>query len=253
MRKIYCAFVLLLVFSQGCRVGPRYDPPAASAPATWKGSQPKEIETPHFDYWWEVFHDDTLNALEQQAIHQNPNLFVALQSVFYARSYANFEAASLYPQLNFNPSFADYESLFQIYLPNTLSLPGVITPIPPYRVHQMQYGFPLNVNYEVDLWGKLRDQYDSALFTAEAEAQAYCTALLTLTTDLAAAYFQLRSLDFQIDVFHYNIITTPTTSAARLVRSIRTPRWNFRRAAWDGKSMASISWASRTSIRTAAL
>ena len=204
-----CRYLLLLfiIVISSCRVGPRYHPPCIKAPDEWKGPQSKEVETPHFTIWWEVFHDDTLNELQQLAIRNNPNLYVALQNVFYARAQADVEAANLYPQLNFNPSFVDFESLFQIYLPNALSLPSLPKTVPPYRVHQMQYQFPLNMSYEVDLWGKLRDQYDAASFNAQAEAQAYCTTLLTLTTDLASAYFQLRSLDAQMDLLKANIAT----------------------------------------------
>lgn len=201
--------LLLLILIAGCRVGPSYKPPCTPVPDQWKNPNKENATPPFVDYWWEVFNDDTLNGLELQAIEYNPNLYVALEKVFEARALAGVQAANLYPQLNLNPGYTDTGSLFQVFLPSTLakSIPGLTSQISPFRVHQQQYLLPLNLNYEVDLWGKLQDQYDSAFYNAEAQTEAYFSTMLTLTADLASSYFQLRSLDAQIDLLKANIET----------------------------------------------
>lgn len=199
--------LLFLLFFAGCRVGPPYVPPCPEVPDDWKNPHATDTETPCMGCWWEVFNDDTLNALELQALENNPNLFTALEKVFEARALAGVQAANLYPQLNLNPSYTSTESLLKFNLPPGLSIPGTSSSIPPFRVHLLQYLLPLDLNYEVDLWGKLRDQYDSALFNAEAQAQAYYSTLLTLTADLASAYFQLRMFDAQEVLLRANIET----------------------------------------------
>ncbi len=198
---------IFLFLMSSCRVGPLYDPPDTLAPDAWKNSQDITAENTYADYWWEVFNDEILNCLETKAIENNPTLYVALQNLFRARALAGVAAADLYPQLNLNPSYTSTGILQQIFLPKNLPIPGLSGSIPPFRVHLLQYLLPLNLNYEVDLWGKLRDQYDSALFNAEAQGEAYCSSLLSLTADLANTYFQLRALDAKIDLLNATIQT----------------------------------------------
>lgn len=74
-----------------------------------------------------------------------------------------------------------------------------------FRFLQTQYLVPLNLSYEVDLWGQLNNAYYAALIRAQAASQAYLSVLLSLTADVASTYFQLRSLDAQQEVIQKNI------------------------------------------------
>lgn len=204
---VLCA---LLITGNSCRVGSRYEPPCTMVSEEWKTKETlqENSETTYCcDKWWHVFGDETLNELEERAIGNSPNLYIALQRIYQARAQACVAGSVLYPQINLDPSFSDSTSLFKMYLPSNLPSTAALGVIPPYRVHQFQYNFPINLNYEIDLWGKLRDRYDSERFYAEAQSQAYCTTLLTLTTDCAAAYFQLKSYDAEIDLFKSTIET----------------------------------------------
>jgi outer membrane protein, multidrug efflux system len=202
MRYLFFFFVILI----GCRIGPRYEPPSSLTPEQWKGEHAEASSSPFITYWWEIFADDNLNALEKMAVENNPNLFAALQKVISARAEAGVKEADLYPQLNLAPSYSNTGTLFKIFLPSGITLPG-----PPikttFRVHQLQYTLPLNMSYELDLWGKLSGRYESAFFNAQAQEEAFYTVLLTLTTDLASAYFQLRSYDTQLDILEKTIET----------------------------------------------
>jgi outer membrane protein, multidrug efflux system len=197
-----------LLFLSSCRVGPEYTPPELLAPDSWKNPY-AAAELPQFrEYWWEVFDDELLNCLETHAVEYNPTLYVALQSVFEARATAGVVGADLYPQLFCNPSYSSVGILQQLFLPSGVQqqLPG-LTALQPFRIHQLQYLLPMDLSYEVDLWGKIRDQYDSAVFNAEAQSDAYYNVMLTLTSDLASAYFQLRGYDAQIDLYKATIQT----------------------------------------------
>lgn len=204
MKRILVWLVPFLL--AGCRVGPHYEPPVTDVPTEWKFPDEEHVEWPCVDYWWEVFNDETLNNLEAVAVVNNPNLFVALEKVCEARALAGVAAADLYPQLNLDPSYSNTAQLFKVFLPGKLPIASLDN-IPPFRIHQLQYLLPLNLSYEVDLWGKLRDRRDSACFNAESKTFAYYSAMLTLTADLASAYFQLRQLDAQIDLLTSTIET----------------------------------------------
>lgn len=195
--RCYALIFFLIVSCVSCRLGPRYAPPCTDVPEEWKNKISKESSASFLDgEWWEVFEDERLNYLERQAIENSPNLFVALDRVAEARALAGIDRAALYPQLTLNPSYSNMGILTQAFIP-----PGLVPPTDKFerffRIHQRQYNLPLNLSYELDLWGKLRGQYDSDRREVEAQVENFYNALLTLTTDVATHYFQLRLLDTQ--------------------------------------------------------
>lgn len=218
-RKIYALLCAMLILS-GCRLTPPYRPPVNRIPDEWKhteqenqepitsedDSKEKELfeeksqDTVFLDYWWEVFEDDALNELERLAVSNSPTLETAIQKVYEARSLAIVEASNLYPQITLDPSYLDSMQLFQIFLPPGQLFPAGGSNIAPFRIHQFQYVLPLTLNYEVDLFGKLKSRYESAVYQFQATQFDYLSIMLTLTCDLASNYFQARSLDAQIKV-----------------------------------------------------
>lgn len=193
--------IFLLVSLVGCQLGPKYQIPLTPTPEEWKNPYVEENVLPDVCNWWEVFQEETLNDLENQAVANNPDLFYAMARIDEALAVAGITRADLYPQLNFGPNF-DYFNL----RPTTTFSKNIQKEFPslaklPKHNHfePFFYDLPLLVNYEVDLWGKYRNAYDAALRNVEAQRQAYLTALLTLTSELANSYFNARTLDTVID------------------------------------------------------
>lgn len=194
-------FGLFILFFTGCSLEPHYDIPDTQVPNEWKSTQEAEEGAAFVENWWEVFEDPTLNELEQQAIANNRDLYAALERVLQARAYEGVRGADLYPQYTLNPSYNNTGALIKVF-----GLPATVPPLPTIiRVHELAYSLPLNLNFELDLWGKLKNQYRAAHFKFEAEQWAWQAAFLTLTADLAANYFQLRSLDAQIELLEETI------------------------------------------------
>lgn len=204
--KIYLlsSFILILLLT-GCRVGPKYHPPSPEPPEEWKSTSPTSTPTPYFACWWEVFKDEKLNNLEEQAVANNPSLYIALERVLEARAIAGVKKADLYPQLNLNARYSDSAQLYQFFLPPGVVIPNIDKVSPFFRIHQFLYLLKMDLNYEIDLWGKLRGQYASAVFSAQAQQQDYYASLLSLTAELADHYFQLRSFDAQMDYLQATI------------------------------------------------
>lgn len=202
-KMLFLSLICFTVF-YGCRLGPRYERPFSNTPEEWKASDSR-CPGPKFVFWWEIFGDDTLHNLELQAIENNQNIYVAIQRVKEARAIAGISRSDLFPHLNLNPSYLDTGTLFKIFLPST-ALPAGFANIPTvFRIHQMEYVLPLNLNYDVDLWGKLHSQYESALLSVQAQIEALNTALLSISADLASAYFQMRMYDTLIDLYKKTI------------------------------------------------
>ncbi len=89
------------------------------------------------------------------------------------------------PSLNLNPSYNR-----QRYSPNAEPSFGSLT--------ANTFSTPLDLSYEVDLWGRVRRGFESARADAQASLADYYNVLLTLQSDVAQNYFALRSLDAEI-------------------------------------------------------
>lgn len=218
MNKIFSlALLSSLCLLSSCHVGPLYHAPWNAAPPKWKYDNSDQENAFYSDVWWEVYQDPLLNELEQQAVLNNPTVIGALERIMQARSQAAIVEADLYPQLTFNPSYLGMGILTQSSNRSASAIGAATgaaaaccnnfanlanqTPPALFRQHQIQNLFPLNLSYEVDLWGKLRDRYRSAVYNEEAVEWDYQQTLLVLTTDLATAYFNLRLYDAQIDLY----------------------------------------------------
>lgn len=203
------AFVLLVC--SGCHLGPPYEPPSPCVPPEWKHSEERAAPpTVPISAWWEVFDDPCLNQLEERAVATSPEIAIAVQRVAEARALACVQKGAMAPQVTFNPQYSNTSQLFQFFGPASfISLFNLARRV--FRIHQLWYSLPVNVSYELDLWGKLHGRYESAFRTAEAECFAKQAACLSLTTELATSYFTLRYLDAQI-LFYRKSIAELTAS-----------------------------------------
>ena len=194
---VIALFISLLVLVS-CSVGPSYHPPVVETPTDWKNEKKEKCgyeadedgELVYLDYWWQVFDDQKLEELERIAIENNKNLYVAYERIQEARSLAGIAASAFYPQMTLNPQTTNTVELIKNYVnPATRSASaatskstsplssfmssgagaqtaaGTTTAVgTPFRAHEVLYFLPLNMSYEVDLWGKIRDQYDAAVY-----------------------------------------------------------------------------------------
>ena len=189
-----------LILATGCQVGPPYEPPLTEVTENWKNEQACEAPNPTVCNWWEIFEDSTLDTLEEQALANNNDLYAALQRVIQARAMAGVAESALYPQLTLGPNYSNQDLLTKIFIAKP--------PIPPVlREHQITNLLPLNLSYELDLWGELLSTYQSVSAYADMQVEALNTLLLLLTSDLANSYFRLRTFDKEIALFLETIQT----------------------------------------------
>jgi multidrug efflux system outer membrane protein len=172
----------MLLFA-GCAVGPDYKKPPSIVPPDWgwKLAEPKGQSLK--GEWWKNFQDPLLDQLEAQTSTTNQLLQVAMARVDQARAVAGIAASKFFPQLTFDPSLSHFHTQVN-HVPSDLTATA--------------YTIPLDLTYEVDLWGKIRRANQSAQAQAEAVVADYYSVLLTLHGDVAMNYFLLRQLDAQI-------------------------------------------------------
>ncbi|HTA59849.1 MAG TPA: efflux transporter outer membrane subunit [Candidatus Baltobacteraceae bacterium] len=174
----------------GCAVGPKYVRPAAEVPATykeagdWKTAQPNDQNLG--GTWWEIFQDPQLNNLEEQVNVSNQNLKAAEAVYTQSRALLRYDRAAFYPAIN--GGAAATRNRISNNRPPSLSTDGVT---------YSDYQIPLELSYEVDVWGRVRKTVEAQRGQAQASAADLATVNLSLHAQLALFYFQARSLDAQ--------------------------------------------------------
>ncbi|HEV7928489.1 MAG TPA: efflux transporter outer membrane subunit [Verrucomicrobiae bacterium] len=172
-------------------IGPDYKQPTNSAPEKYKATdlgqwkEGRPLDNLPKGSWWEIFGDTNLNNLESQALQANQGLKAAVARVDQARATARVARADLLPSLNLDPSFNR-----QRYSPNQQPNYGALT--------ASTWQAPLDLSYEIDLWGRVRRGFESARADAQASLASFSTVLLTLQSDVAQNYFRLQALDAEI-------------------------------------------------------
>ena len=172
------------------KIDPNNPPLTVVTMGTWKEGEPQD--TAPKGRWWELFNDPVLTRLEEQGSAGNFDLKAALARVEQSRATARIRRGELFPAVDLNSSYRR-----ERYSPNQEPSFGAIT-ADTIRV-------PLDLSYEIDLFGRVRRGFDAARADAATSAAAYHNLLLTLHADVAINYFQLRALDSEIAAVTRNV------------------------------------------------
>jgi multidrug efflux system outer membrane protein len=179
----------------GCAVGPDYQRPAAATPAVFQETGPWQPALPKDalpkDGWWKLFGDPALDRLESQAVAGSPTVQAALARFDEACAVARVSRASLFPSLAFNGT-----AVRERYSGNRQAQPG--SGHPAYETDS--YDLPLDLAYQIDVFGRVRRGYESARDLAQAQGADTQNVLLSLEAEVAQDYFTLGSLRDQRDL-----------------------------------------------------
>jgi NodT family efflux transporter outer membrane factor (OMF) lipoprotein len=194
--SLLSAGMLLL---SGCAVGPRYSKPATVAPPeykevppNWKTAQPSDQIAK--GTWWEIFQEPQLNALEEQINVSNQTLKAARAQFEQARAVVRINRSNLYPTVTAGASVV--RSHQSENRPN-----GRLAPTNSYT----DLLLPVDASYEADVWGRVRRTVEAARADAQASAADLESVSLSLHAELAADYFQLRTLDAEYQLLNSTV------------------------------------------------
>jgi outer membrane protein, multidrug efflux system len=191
LRALLLGFSLTLLLSTGCAVGPNYKRPSSDVPVTYRGTTPQDTAQPASaeslgdQKWWEVFQDKQLQDLIHTALQQNYDVRIAATRILEARAQLGITRADQLPTISGGASAVN-ERNAQTKL------------FPPFETSANQVD--LSLAWELDFWGKYRRATESARATLLATQWAREAVKSTLVRDVATAYFQLRSLDLQLEI-----------------------------------------------------
>lgn len=169
-----------------CSVGPKYHQPNSETPPDYKNANGANGENDPVAVsladWWKQFDDPILDTLMEQAIEKNLDLLAAFERIKQVRAYYNLQTANLFPNLDFNGAFSRYgtsQNLFD-------------SPFLGPRVQNLfQLGF--DVNWEIDLFGRLRNLKTAAQMDFFATQEDFRALYITLLADVARNYTLVKA------------------------------------------------------------
>ncbi|GFE58826.1 efflux transporter outer membrane subunit [Geobacter sp. AOG1] len=185
---------ILLVFCPllgACTVGPDYvrPTPVETMPTVykelegWKVAQPRDGNIP--ERWWELYDDPALNSLEEQVAISNLTVAAAEAQFRQARALVQAARAGYFPSVSAGASATRSRS--SANLGNGRSGGATVS----------DFQLPLDLTWELDLWGRIRRGVEASQANAQASAADLAAVTLSTQAELASDYFQLRILDAQ--------------------------------------------------------
>jgi len=195
---ILIAVMASLTPLSSCSVGQDYVRPPAVIPADfkelngWKVAQPQDQAIK--GAWWEAFNDPLLNSLEEQVAISNQNVAAAEAQFRQARALTGASQAGYFPTVAAGASVSRARTSGNIG--SGPSSGGIVT----------NYQLPIDLSWELDIWGKIRRTVEAGRAGALASAADLESIRLSAQASLAQNYFRLRTLDSQKRIFAETLI-----------------------------------------------
>lgn len=204
------ALCVLAAALAGCAVGPDFHAPAAPHPDDWtrwrSGDASLIAQTGAADAalpaeWWRAFGDPVLDRLQERAVAASPDLRTAALRFAQARAQRDATAAQRGPTVDLNGGMTRQRQ--SEYAAGTRMLDAVGGGAnrdelaeflaEPHTVRQA--GF--DASWELDLWGRIRRSIEAADADVARQAALLDLARLSLASELARHYFELRTTQDQ--------------------------------------------------------
>jgi len=198
-RRLLVAAVCAIALN-ACSFAPTYTVPATAIPTTFKEAGPWQPAKPADriprDGWWTMYRDPVLSGLEAKIATANPNVAAAVARHDEASAYLQEARSGLFPTIG-----AESDVSRQRQSDNR-PLRGTGQPST-YNSATADVG----IGYDLDLWGKVRNQVSAGRSQEEASADDLESLRLSLQSSLASTYFELRGLDQRAKLLNDTIDT----------------------------------------------
>jgi outer membrane protein, multidrug efflux system len=192
MKRLVALAVLGFVLA-GCTLGPDYRRPPVPTPAAWRDGVPTPDSASLADLsWWQLFQDPDLRELVRVALEENKDLRIAVTRVDQARALLGVTRAAQFPQIDASASATTNRTSQNV----------------PPRGQGVETGLlatTLDLSFEIDLWGRLRRATEAARAELLASEEARHAVVMTLVSDVATTYLQLRELDLELEITRRNV------------------------------------------------
>jgi NodT family efflux transporter outer membrane factor (OMF) lipoprotein len=182
--------VSALLLLQGCMVGPDYVPPDTQMPDRWSQELSEGLSEGEADLrtWWTNLDDPTLDRLIDRAAAGNLDVKQAVARIRQARAQFGIATGEIAPSV-------DAEGQVQTSRISNNVSEGVA---PPQSRTDTFYSLGLDASWEIDLWGRIRRNIESADASIGAQIDDFRDVLVVLYAEIADTYVQIRTLQARI-------------------------------------------------------
>ena len=196
-RRGFAAAGMSMLALAACAVGPNYRKPPVQIPNDFKeGAEWRRAEANPSgalsSTWWRSYQDDTLNGLIEDSLKANQSIVAAEAAYRLARATVDANVANLYPTIGagFSVSRSGYGAGASTTGPKIVGT----------KVVGNEFVADLSLSWELDLWGQIRREIESAKAAAEASDAQLAGERLSIASSVALDYFALRQADIDTDL-----------------------------------------------------
>jgi multidrug efflux system outer membrane protein len=180
----------------GCAAGPNFHPPKTEvSPAFANGNQTNLTAAATAFAWWQRFNDAILNRLVAQAVTNNPDLRIATAHVLEARALRMGAVADLFPVANANAGWTK----------SLASQDSEPFPVPRSEREFSLYNAGFDATWELDFFGHVHRSVQASIAELVATVANRQDVLVTLISEVARNYFELRGAQHQLAVARGNV------------------------------------------------
>ena len=185
--NVWVRILLLLpsLLIASCAMGPDYFRPPIDTADKFRMTQTEGQSIANLP-WWELLHDEELQRLINQALIENKDLKRVVASVEELQARLGIARMDFLPKMEMTANAPAFGTL------GGFLIPGFPTPF--------NYFGQANLNWELDIWGRLRRSNEAARADLMGREENRRAIVLTLVSSVAQSYFDLLQFDMQLDI-----------------------------------------------------
>lgn len=199
MKKSLIALIMILSLLPNSALGQKYERPKVETPVAYRGG-PAQPDTQSLAdaKWFEVFKDERLQDLIREALVNNYDVRAATANINLARANLGLTRSDQFPTFVGSADFVTQR----------LSRSGSFDLPEPVKRDRTFGSVLLNLlNFELDIWGRLRKATAAARADLLASEETRKAVMTTLVSDVSASYFNLRELDLELEIAHRTLVS----------------------------------------------
>ncbi len=202
MKALLTSLCTLVLAS--CAAGPNYSAPETTVADIWTGEYAGDGEIPQ--HWWRLLNDPVLADLLDDAATHNREIGIAIRRVEEARASRRAARAAFWPAVNFNGSYTAFEQ--------SIESPGAGGRLIDAGLIERDVDFfttGLDASWELDLFGGTRRRNEAASARRDGVVAEQAGVVLTVLSETASAYFELRGAEERREIAERNIVSLERT------------------------------------------
>src|SRR5436190_3896516 len=211
LKIIIPAFLAFYVTS--CKVGKEYQRPEVELPRQFNSVSYSDTSSIADIEWKKFFTNPDLQDLIDKGIKYNHDLRIALKRIDISEARVKQAKVLQLPEL-------DFQMVAQVNRPSDNSLNGLSIKNFLGKSYTEYYSAGINLSWEADIWGKLRNQKEATLAEYLQTYEGAKAVQTQLVADIAQGFFNLLMLDKQLEISRRNLVLSDSfLVATRLLKN----------------------------------